>query len=110
LIVDDCEQVVGAENLVLLAVQLDFRAAVFGDEHAVALLDFKGDFLAFVVGFARAERDDDAFLGLFLGGIGDDDAALFGFLLFDGLNEETISEGFDVQCHSFSVWFVLFDL
>ena len=73
------------QNLVFLAVNLDFRAAVFADEHAVALLDFKRDFLAVVVGFAGAERDDDAFLRFFLGGIGDDDAALFGFLLFERL-------------------------
>src|SRR5437899_2000629 len=53
---------------------------------------------------------DDAFLGFFLGGIGNDDAALLDFLLFDRLNEEAVSEGFDVQCHSLvCVWFWLFD-
>src|SRR5881628_2402203 len=31
------------------------------DEHAVALFDFEGNFLAVVVGLAGAEGDDDAF-------------------------------------------------
>src|SRR6185295_108693 len=57
-LVNDREEVVGAKNLVLLAVQFDFRAAVFADEHAVTLLDFKGHFFAVVIGFARAERDN----------------------------------------------------
>jgi hypothetical protein len=71
------EDVVRGQNLVFLVVNFDFRAAVFADEHAVALLDFKRNFLSVVVGFAGAEGDDDAFLRLFLGGIGNDDAALF---------------------------------
>ncbi len=53
------------QNLVFLAVNLDFRAAVFADEDAVALFDFKRDFLAVVVRFAGAERDDDAFGAVF---------------------------------------------
>ena len=39
-------------------------------------LTSNGNFLAVVVGLAGAERDDDAFLRFFLGGIGDDDSAL----------------------------------
>jgi hypothetical protein len=110
-LLDHSQNVVGAHDLVLLAIQLDFRAAVFADEHAVALLDLKRDFLPVVIGLAGAERHDDALLGLFLGGIGDDDAALLGFLLFGRLNEEAISERFDVQCQSLGlVWFWLFDL
>src|SRR6266576_3916402 len=99
-LIDYSEDVVGAHDLKLLAIQLNFRAAVLADEDAVALLDFERDFLPVIIGLARAEGDDDALLGLFLGGIGDDDAALLGFLLFGRLNEETVSEGFDVQCHS----------
>ena len=84
------------EELVFLAVELDFGAAVFADEHAVAHLDFERDFLAVVVGLARAERADDAFLRFFLGGIGDDDSALLDFLLFDRFNQNAIAEGFYV--------------
>ena len=42
------------------------------------------------------ERDDDAFLRFFLGGIGDDDSALLYFLLFDRFNQNAIAEGFYV--------------
>jgi hypothetical protein len=39
------EDVVRGQNLVFLAVNLDFRAAVFAAQDAVALFDFKGTFL-----------------------------------------------------------------
>src|SRR6516162_1146027 len=78
---NDCKDVVRTEDLVFLAVQFDFGAAVFADQHAVALLDFEGDLLPVVVRLAGAERHDDAFHGFSLGGIGDDDPALFDFLL-----------------------------
>ena len=63
-------------------VEFDFGAAVLADEHAVADLDFERNFLA-VIGLARAQRADDTFLWFFLGGIRDNDSALFCFLLFN---------------------------
>ena len=74
---DDAEDIVLAHDQIGLTVQFDFGAAVFGDEHVVALLDCELNFLAVVVDFAGAESDDVAFLRFFLGGIGNDDAALF---------------------------------
>src|SRR5579863_5100650 len=96
---EDGDQVVGAKNLVFLAVDLDFAAAVFGDEHAVTHLDFEGNFLAVLVSFAGAEHADDAFLGLFFGSIGDDDAALFNFFFFGWLDQDAVAQRFDVECH-----------
>ena len=93
---EDGQDVVGGQELVFLAVNFDFRAAVFAAQDAVALLDFKRHFLVVVVGFAGAERDDEALGRFFLGGIGNDDAALFGFLLFDGFHEDAVAERFDV--------------
>ena len=93
---DDGEEVVRVEELVFLAVELDFRSAILADQDAVADLDFKRDFLAVVVGFAGAEGTDNAFGGFFLGGIGDDDAALLHFFLFDRLNQDPVAEGFNV--------------
>src|SRR5882757_7417301 len=72
----DRDQVVRVENLVFLAVNLDLGAAVFGDEHAVALLHFERDAFAIFVQLAGAEHDDDAFLRFFFGGVRNDDAAL----------------------------------
>ena len=90
------EDVVAAQNLVFLAVNFDFRAAIFAAQDAVALFDFKGNLLAVVVQFAGAKRDNNALGRFFLGGIGDDDAALFGFLLFDRFHEDAVAERFDV--------------
>ena len=92
----DGEDVVRVEDFVFLAVNLDFRAAVFADEDAVTLFDFKRNFLAVVIGLARAERDDDAFLRFFLGGIGNDDAALFGFFFLGWFDQEPVAERFNV--------------
>ena len=69
------------------------------DEHFVALLDGELDYLAVVIAFAGAEGDDFAFLRLFFGGIRNDDAAFFDFLLFERLHEDAISEGSNVNCH-----------
>src|SRR6185436_2068916 len=52
---DDREDVVGGENSVFLPVQFDFRAAIFGHEHAVAFPDFERDLLPLVVCFTSAE-------------------------------------------------------
>ena len=73
---DDAEDVVLSHDQIGLAVHLDFSAAVFRDEHFVALLDGEGDELAVVITLAGAEGDDFALLRFFFGGIRNDDAAL----------------------------------
>src|SRR5213593_2954018 len=45
---DHGEDVVRAEDLVFLAIEFDFGAAILADEHAVALLDFEWNLLAIV--------------------------------------------------------------
>ena len=52
-LVNNAEDIVRAEDLVFLAIEFDFRAAVFADQHAVALFDFKRDLLSVVVAFCR---------------------------------------------------------
>src|SRR5256885_6738795 len=79
---DDGEDVITVEDLVILAVQFDFSAAVSADEHTVALLEFKGNLPAIVVGLTSAEGHDHAFHRFFFGGIGDDNLALLAFVLF----------------------------
>ena len=58
-----------------LAVDLDLGARPFAEQHAVADLDVDRDELAALVAAARADGDDFALRGLFLGGVGNDDAA-----------------------------------
>src|SRR2546421_966572 len=97
---NDAEDIILAHDQVGLTVHLDLGAAVFRDQHLVAFFDGELDLLAVFVHFAGAERDDFAFLRLFLGGIRDDNAALFGFLLFNRLHQHPIPERSYVNCHT----------
>src|SRR5207245_9683419 len=74
----------------LLAVDLGLGARPFAEQHPVANLDVDGDELAGLVAAAGANRDDLALGGLFLGGVGNDDAA--GGLLFgiDALDDNAV--------------------
>jgi hypothetical protein len=96
---DDPEDIVLAHDQIALAIDLDLGAAVFADEDFVALLDGEFDELAVVITLAGAEGNDFAFLGLFLGGVRNDDAAFFYFRLFERLDEDAIPEGTNVNCH-----------
>ena len=78
---EDREDVVLAEEDVLLAVDLDLGARVLAEEDLVARLHVERDDLAVLEDLARADGDDDALERLLLGGVGDDDPAL-GLLLF----------------------------
>ena len=59
----------------LLAVDLDLGARPLAEQHAVADLNVDGDELARLVAAAGADGDNLALRGLFLGGVGNDDAA-----------------------------------
>src|SRR5215471_642727 len=95
---DDAEDVVLAHDQVILIVDFDFGAAVFRDQHLVALLHREIDFLSLVIDFTGAESDHFPLLWFFLGGIGDDDPAFFHFLLFNRLHQHPISERFYINC------------
>ena len=56
----------------------------------IAGLDVEREDLAFVVRLALADGDHFTFLGLFLGGVRDDDAAPDGFALFDAAHQDAI--------------------
>src|SRR5438552_2363170 len=107
---DDAEDVVLAHDQVRLIVDLDFSAAVFRDQHLVAFFHGEFDLLSLFVHLPRAESDDFALLRFFLGGIGNNDPALFCFLLFNRLHQHPIAERFYVNiCHKRLVfWFFVF--
>ena len=69
-----------------------FRAAVLADKDLVALLDLERNDLALVGDPALAGLDDLGFLGLFLGGVGDDDASPLDFLFFQPLQKNTVMQ------------------
>src|SRR6266498_1760920 len=106
---DDAEDVVLAHDQVRLVVDLDFGAAVFRNENFVSLLHGEIDFFAVVVDFTGAKSDDFAFLRFFLCGIGNNDPALFYFLLFNRLHQHPISKRFYIDCcHMFYCLLLVF--
>ena len=94
---DDPEDVVFVDDEELVAFDLDFGATVFGDEHFVTDLNGEFDLVAFVVFTASAEADDFGFLGFFLGGVREDDAAGADCLGFETFDEDALSEWFDIS-------------
>src|SRR5438477_5384629 len=73
-LVNHGEDIVLAHDDQLFTVELDFGAGVAGEDDFVALLDAEGGALAGFEAAAVADRQDLATLGLFLGGVGKDDA------------------------------------
>src|SRR5260370_11979204 len=86
---DDAHDVALLHDQELFAVDLDLGARPFAEQHSVADLDVDRNELAGLVAAAGANRDHFALGGLFLGGVGNDDAA--GGLLFgiDALDDNT---------------------
>jgi hypothetical protein len=81
----------------LLTAELDLGARPLAEQDPVARLDVERAELALVVQRAGADGDDFAFLRLFLGGVGDDDAArrlLFGR---HAANENTVVQGTELH-------------
>src|SRR5689334_505596 len=92
----------------ILAVELDLGARPFAEQHAVADLEVDRDQLAGLVAAARAHGGDFALRGLFLGGVGDDDAALGLLFGVDALDHDAVMQrtelglGHDVSLEVFS--------
>src|SRR6478672_9048592 len=92
-----------AHDQVVLTVDLDFGAPVFGEEDFVADFDIEFDLLAIVVELASADGGDGTFLRLLFRRVGNDDASLLEFLLFERLNQHAIAERFHINCHMFCI-------
>src|SRR5262245_59903458 len=86
------EDVALAEDLVYIAVDFDFGAAVLAEDYFVADFDRKLAAVARVEELARAGGDDFAALRLLLRCIGQDDAASVHFFGFEGLDDDAIIE------------------
>ena len=74
----------------VLTVDLDLGAGPFAEQHPVADLEVDRDELAGLVAAARSNRDDLALGGLFLRGVGDDDAAGGLCLGIDALDDDAV--------------------
>src|SRR5499426_2532244 len=74
----------------LLAVDLHLGARPLAEQHPVADLEIDGDELAGLVAPAWAHGDDLALRRLFLGGVGNDDAAGGLLLGIDALDDDAV--------------------
>src|ERR1700758_2727957 len=74
----------------LLAVDLHFSARPLAEQHAVADLDVDRDQLAALIVAARANGDDFALGGLFLGRVWNDDAASGLLFSLDALDHDAV--------------------
>src|SRR5580692_10573207 len=75
-----------------LAVELDFGAGPFAEQDAVADLEVDRDQLAGFIPAAGSHRRDFALRGLFLGGVGNDDAALGLLFSVDTFDHDTVMQ------------------
>ena len=88
------------QNIVLtndddfLPVQLDLGASVFGVDHLLAYGHLHFDFLT-VYHAAGADSQHLGHLGFFLGGGGQDDAALGGFFSFYVFDDHAVTQRFN---------------
>ena len=87
---DDAHDVALLHDQQLLAVELDLGAGPLAEQDAVAGLDVERLDLAVLVAGARADGDDFALHRLFLGGVGDDDAARGLLFRFDAADEHAV--------------------
>src|ERR1700723_865975 len=75
-----------------LAVELDLGAGPFAEQNAVADLEVDRDQLAGFIPATRTYRRDFALRGLFLGAVGNDDAALGLLLSIDTFDHDTVMQ------------------
>src|SRR6187402_2492526 len=87
---DDGQNFVLADDEMLSEVQLDVAAAVLGEQHPVAHLHVELAQRSVLEDLAIADRDHLPLERLFLGRVGDDDAARGFFLLFQTSNHHAV--------------------
>src|SRR4029077_16415367 len=92
-----------AHDQVVLTVDLDLGAAIFGEEDFVADCNIQFDLLAIVVELGSADGNDGPLLRLLFRRVGNDDISLLDFFLFERLNQHAIAERFHIDCHMFSL-------
>src|SRR5262245_5161258 len=102
LLLDHAEDILLAEDQVVLALDLDLGARVLAEEDAIAGLDVERADLPVLEDLAVADGHDLTLERLLLGRIGDDDAALGLVLLGDALDDQAILQG--TNLHLMTPW------
>src|SRR5215471_13757835 len=89
---DDAEDVALLHDEQLLPVDLDLGARPFAEQNAVTLFDVERNKLAALVPRSGTGGNDLALHRLFLGRVGDDDAASSLQVLFDAAHDDAVVE------------------
>src|SRR5690606_26376940 len=96
-ILDDAEDVLLAQDEVLLVVELDRLARVLPEQHLFPRLDLQRPDAAVLQQSAVAHGQDLALLGLLPGGVGNDDSGCRLLLSFDALDDNPVVKGTDLH-------------
>src|SRR4051812_9837642 len=91
-VLDDREDVLLADDEELFLVDLELGPGVLRVQDGVALLDVDRLALPVIEGPARADRENGPLLGLLLGGVGQDDAALGHLFTGSRLDHDAIAQ------------------
>src|SRR5690606_11624931 len=92
-LLDDGQDVAFAEDQVLFAADLDLGPGILGEDDGVAHRHLQRHLLPAVQHLAGADGEDLALLRLLLRRIRQDDAALRGLFLLQGLDHHPVAEG-----------------
>src|SRR5262249_2553772 len=91
-LLEDPEDVLFLHDEELFPVDFHLAAGILPEEDAVPRLDGEGQCLPVLGHPAGTHRDDFALLGLLLGGVRDDDAAVLLVLFLEALDEDAVVE------------------
>jgi len=90
LLVQNSENFFFPHNEEILAIDLNFRSGILSKQNMVTGFDVQREHFAFIVRLAFTDGDNFAFLRLFLGGVGDDNATADGLAFLDATDDYTI--------------------
>src|SRR5712691_7230256 len=85
------KNIVLTKNQMLFAFEFDLTAGVLAEQNTIASLHVRGEQLAVFGHFAFADRHHPPLLGLFFGGVRNDDSSLGLFFLLNALDEDSVS-------------------
>jgi hypothetical protein len=91
LILYDGQDVLFAKNEILFVALVNLSSSILGVNDGVPNLNLKGNAIAILVEPPRTDSLDQALLGLFLYGIGQNDPATGGLVLSDRLDHHSIT-------------------
>src|SRR5262249_8101244 len=101
---DDAEDVLFLEDHVVLAAELHLGAGPLAVDHLVADLHARLQQTAILQPLALANRHDLALHGLFLGGVGNNEASLGAGFGSQWLEQQTVVQGLEFHDVSFLEW------